>query len=489
MMKTFRALVCFGSLAMSLAGVAIAQRPDANPAIEQAMQAVRDATPKAESDPARPMYHFHPPAQWMNDPNGPVFHNGYYHMFYQHNPYADSWEHMHWGHARSKDLAHWEHLPIALWPSKELGENHCFSGCATRLPDGKPIIFYTSIGDRLPEQWAALPLDDDLLTWQKHPKNPFFTEALHPHKVYEWRDPYAFQAGGKTWLVCGGNLNKSEGGQAAVSLYRAEDPELTQWTFVSTLFQHPDAAIKNIECPNFVRVGDKWVLIISPHGPVQYFMGTFDPDKATFTWDTRGIVDHGTYYAPNGLYDESGRHILWGWLNGFPPEKGWNGCLSLPRVLSIDQGMLVQTPAPELAVLRGNGSKLENLQIANASQLLAEGDMLELRVTLAMNGAAAAGLHVRRSANGTGGATIRLTNDAIDVAGTKASVPEPIGNRAIDLIVYLDKSVMEVYADGGRVCVTRVIDAPPDAQRLELFSEGGATTFVRAESWPMSAIW
>src|SRR2546426_523104 len=133
----------------------------ANDAITRAMSSVRRGTDRASLDPTRPVFHVAPPAGWNNDPNGPIFHGGFYHLFYQHNPYGDSWGNMHWGHVRSRDLVRWEHLPIALWPSKEVGEDHCFSGCATVDGNGQPILFYTSIGPKKraedsAEQWAAL---------------------------------------------------------------------------------------------------------------------------------------------------------------------------------------------------------------------------------------------------------------------------------------------------------------------------------------------
>src|SRR5581483_6331610 len=116
----------------------------------------------------------------------------------------------------------WERLPIALWPSESRGEEHCFSGCAAVTDAGKPLLIYTSIGRRAPEQWAAVPEDDELLRWKKHPANPILTEALHgPVKVHEWRDPFAFRCNGQTYLVCGGNRNASQGGQAVVNVYRA----------------------------------------------------------------------------------------------------------------------------------------------------------------------------------------------------------------------------------------------------------------------------
>jgi len=149
------------TLAVFLVASPLAAAAPASPneAIQRAMASVAAAAPSAQADPTRPLFHVAPPAFWNNDPNGPIYHRGWYHLFYQHNPYGDDWGNMHWGHVRSRDLAHWEHLPIALWPSKESGEDHVFSGCAV-LAKGRPLIFYTSIGrgqgaDVHAEQWAA----------------------------------------------------------------------------------------------------------------------------------------------------------------------------------------------------------------------------------------------------------------------------------------------------------------------------------------------
>ena len=116
--------------------------------IKKATKALQKNIPLAWENPYRPQYHFRPPANWMNDPNGTLYHDGYYHLFYQHNPYRPRWGRIHWGHARSKDLVHWEHLPIALAPDPGWKEVHCFSGCCVIAPDGTPTIFYTNISAR-----------------------------------------------------------------------------------------------------------------------------------------------------------------------------------------------------------------------------------------------------------------------------------------------------------------------------------------------------
>lgn len=249
------------------------------PDIARAMSSVEGASARAEADATRPVYHFRPPALWMNDPNGPIHHGGFYHMFYQHNPYGDRWQHMHWGHARSRDLVHWEHLPIALAPRPEAGEEHCFSGCAVQNAEGQIMLLYTSIGPERragdsAQQFAAVATDESLIHWRPHPANPVLDESLHGDvKIYDWRDPFVFHHEGRTYMVLGGNLNRAQGGKAVVAIYQAENRELSRWRYLGILFTHPDAAVTNIECPNFFKLGDKWLLIVSPHRRVEYFFG------------------------------------------------------------------------------------------------------------------------------------------------------------------------------------------------------------------------
>ncbi len=196
-----------------------------NNAIAQAMAATQAAIPRAQADPWHPLFHVISPAQWMNDPNGPIFYKGYYHLFYQFTPFSDQGGVRYWGHARSRDLVKWESLPIALWPSTELGEESIWSGCCTINGEGKPMAFYTSIGHGKSPfdqavQWAAIG-DDNLITWQKSPANPVLSDQDNEGvKIYDWRDPFIFHDGKKTFLVLGGHLAKD--GDAAVNIYEAQ---------------------------------------------------------------------------------------------------------------------------------------------------------------------------------------------------------------------------------------------------------------------------
>jgi beta-fructofuranosidase len=340
----------------------------------RATAAVEAARPRAQADPARPIFHVTSPAQWVNDPNGPIFHKGVYHLFYQLDPFSDKGGVKYWGHARSRDLAKWEHLPIAIAPSNDRGEESIWSGCCTINGEGKPMIFYTSIATGKSafdhaEQWAATS-DDDLIHWQKSPSNPVLSEALHgDKKIYDWRDPFVFKDGKKTFVVLGGHLEKKGG--AAVNIYEADNPALTQWKYRGVLFTIPGAP--TAECPNFFKLGKQWVLFVSPYGKVQFYVCDFDAMTCRFTARTNGLVDYGpNFYAPNTMLVPDGRRLVWGWVTGFPKGRGWNGCLGLPRELSFSaDGQLRQVPAPQLEKLRGKSITRKNIRLESGSETFA----------------------------------------------------------------------------------------------------------------------
>ena len=332
--------------------------------ITAAEASVAAKAPAVAGDPNRPVYHFRPPCCWMNDPNGTIYHDGWYHVFYQFNPYADVAGGIHWGHTRSRDLVHWEQLSVAVWPSCDLGEEACWSGCAAVTGDGEPVVFYTSRGIdnvRPFEQWAALG-DAEWLTWRKHPRNPILAlgEGDVPPFEPDWRDPFLFHSAGRTFLVLGAATED----EATVALFETEDPALADWRYRGPIYAKPRSEMRFCECPNFFALGDKFVLLLSPYRNVEYTVGAFDADAPAFVPETHGILDpgvsrldhrgnvsteatHANYYATNILYGPEGDCILLGWVRGFRAGQGWNGCLALPRVLTLgSDGRPRQHPCP-----------------------------------------------------------------------------------------------------------------------------------------------
>ena len=242
----------------------------------------------------RPQYHFTPAVNWMNDPNGMVYYNGEYHLFYQYNPFGDTWGHMSWGHAVSRDLVHWEHLPVAL--AEEDGVM-IFSGSAVVDwnntsgfgEEGRPplVAVYTghhTSGERQDQRIAYST--DSGRTWTKYEGNPVLDRAMK-----DFRDPKVFwYEPDEKWVMVLARPHEHK-----VQLYSS--PDLKSWTHLSDF--GPAGAVNGIwECPDLFELpvdGDpgntKWVLVVNlnPGGPAggsagQYFVGHFDGER--FTADT-----------------------------------------------------------------------------------------------------------------------------------------------------------------------------------------------------------
>jgi beta-fructofuranosidase len=465
-------------------------------ALKRAEAAIQAAASRAQADPMRPIFHVTAPAQWVNDPNGPIFHQGFYHLFYQLTPYSDESGIKYWGHVRSRDLAKWEHLPIALAPSNDRGEESVWSGCCVINGQGQPMAFYTSIAPgksalEHAEQWAATG-DADLIRWEKVPANPVLSEALHGEtKIYDWRDPFIFYAGKKTFMVLGGSLNRSKGGQAVVTIYEAENAELTRWQYRGVLFQLPDAEARTAECPNFFKLGNEWVLFVSPYGKVQYFVGEFDVETCRFLPRTRGLVDYGpNFYAPNTMLVLNGRRLVWGWVNGFPGGRGWNGCLSLPRELSFSaDGQLRQMPAPQLIKLRGREVVWRNVPMGEEmkSLPLPEPNTLEIEAEIDLQSASSVQLEIANRGNDQ---RVMMSFDGLElrVMDVKAPLSLAKGERKLKLRIFLDRSVLEVFAN-ETVCLTKTIVPLEAGAALKLQAIGGGAMAPRVRAWPMKSIW
>ena len=469
----------------------------------KAMAAVKVAIPQAEKDSTRPGYHFRPPAQWMNDICGAIYYKGCYHIFYQYNPFSgDRWgaDYTLWAHARSRDLVHWEDLPWALLPMKDRGERRCNSGCVALDDHGRPMIFYTFVPARQDatrlgkrEHWGAIPLDDDLIRWRRVKDAPLMAAGMNGVSAEVnsgWSDPFVFRSDGRTFVTF-----KSCDGLVC----EAQNKELTQWKYAGRM----DGV--DGECPNFFTLQGKWVLLRST-SPPSYVVGEFDPETINFNMSgAAGVLDYGFgrnppkdrawtrgLYATNVFTDANGRRIMLGWVCGFKAGRGWNGCMSLPRILTLDKDhRLIQTPAPELSQLRGQHLRIENLSIANESKVIdgARGEMLEIKAEFIYADAAAFGLRVRCSEDGQDAITLRYANGILNVAGTEVPIARRDGPKTLKLHVFLDRSVMEVFINDGRMSVTRVNYPGENDLGVGVFSENGSVTLKSLDIWQMKPIW
>ena len=434
--------------------------------IARAMSAVQEVVPDALADARRPVYHFHAPAQWMNDPNGFIHLNGWYHLFYQFNPYSTKWGRIHWGHARSRDLVNWQHLPIALWPSENNGEEHVFSGAIYQSSQSQLLAFYTSIAFeeslREPQVWGAVPVDANLITWRKLDNRPVISEKVHGTiHVDEWRDPFLFSEGGNDYMLIGGEID----GRAVVCLYEAENPQLTAWTFRGTFFEYPDPSVKNIECPNLVKVDGRWVLLISVNCRVEYYTGVADMDRGVFVAHKHGVLNEGSY-ASQTISDDCGHSVVVAWVRPID-GPGWSGCLSLPMDLSLrPDGTLVSTPIDAVSSLQTSSNTVSNVSISGSVTILprAIGDTWRVRASIETG--AATELDLLLPVTPSGDQSVRVRYDCrtrvLSIPGLKDLVaPHTTHDDVLNLDIFLDKSLLDVFVNGGEICGTGAYQAEP----------------------------
>jgi len=337
----------------------------------------------------------------MNDPNGPIFWNGQYHMFFQYNPNAAVWGDMHWNHAVSDDMIHWKHLPIALAPTPGWADaDGCFTGSAVN-DNGVATILYTGVQavskdqatlrdgnhNYRETQCLATSNDPDLLKWEKW-KAPVIQPPNDP-KLTGFRDPFLWRDdSAKVWYLGVASGQFKVGGR--VLLYRSRD--LRNWEYLHPLASghwtekentNPVDSGEMWECPDFFPLGKKHVLLYSTAGQVIWEVGELDPKELVFHPQKRGLLDYGAYYAQKTQLDAKGNRILWGWITEKRPDSeliaaGWAGCMSLPRVLSIGKDSSLEMDfAPQFESLRESHLSIRDAASFSTHKPVAIGASLE----------------------------------------------------------------------------------------------------------------
>lgn len=353
----------------------------------------------------RTAFHFQPEENWMNDPNGPLYYKGWYHFFYQYNPHAAVWGDIVWGHAVSKDLIHWLHLPLAMVADKWYDKNGVWTGSATILPDGKIVMLYTgSTNESVQVQNLAYPADHDdplLLKWVKYSGNPVL---VPPPGIgaKDFRDPTTAwkTSEGKWRIIIGSKINKT--GIALV--YDTED--FINYELLSGIL-HGVPKTGMWECVDFYPVSKTGQngLDTSVNGPQvkhviktsldddrhdYYALGTYADKVGKWYPDNPEIdvgigirYDYGIFYASKTFYDQSkGRRVLWGWIGESDSEvadvkKGWASLQGIPRTVVLDTktgSNLLQWPVEEVESLRLKSKNFNNIEVKAGSAVPLELD-------------------------------------------------------------------------------------------------------------------
>jgi len=452
-----------------------------------------------------PRYHLAARAGWMNDPNGLVWFDGWYHAFYQHHPYSTQWGPMHWGHARSQDLVHWEHLPVAIAPEGPEDKDGCFSGSAVVDGDTLALIYtgHKFHGDADNEdnlyQVQCLATSQDGIHFTRQG-----IVVDTPPGVHHFRDPKVWREGESWYMIVGARAGET--GQ--VRLYRSAD--LRQWQ-EEGVFDEAEAGMGFMwECPDIFTLGDKRVLMFSPQGIAAhgfknrnlfqsgYLLGDWQPGQPFVRAGEFVEMDHGhDFYAPQSFLTPDRRRIVIGWLDMWEsplPEQqdGWAGMLSLPRELSLSADNRVQMrPAKEVKSLRQGWypwpiSTLNNQQISVAENAGA------MEVVLNWKGAESDAEQYGLSL----GDGLRIYVDAQmqrlalerrypqhGLCGTR-SVPLTL-DHDLHLRVFIDSSSVEVFVNDGEACLSCRIYPDANQRDLRLFAWSGSASLSDGGAWQL----
>lgn len=443
--------------------------------IKKAQEEIENKKEEVQKAGMRQHYHFMPQTGWLNDPNGLIYYKGKYHFFYQYNPYHGFWDSMHWGHAISEDMLHWEHLPVALAPSEPY-DNHlkggCFSGSAIEK-DGKLFLMYTgttNIGNGF-EQAQCIAYSEDGIHFEKYKGNPVIT-APEGVPTDFFRDPKVWEHDGTYYMVCGAKCEE----KAQALLYKSDD--LFHWEFFNVLAESRGEWGYMWECPDFYPIKDKFVLMFSPMGAGErtsvYLVGDFDYETGKFSYATSGEIDWGfDYYAPQSFQTADGRRIIVGWSNewdwmpfwkdwGPTYKEGWCGSFNIPReVRLMEDGTLQFIPIKELENIREIRYKKEKMVVGEKQQVeLPVGDEVafELRFVIDLEETKAdkIELFLRCGEGKETICTIDLKNAWLSVdrnnadgwsKGVSKSVLFLKDKKELDVCILSDQSSLEIFTD------------------------------------------
>lgn len=460
----------------------------------------------------RPQFHFTPEKNWINDPNGLVFYKDEYHLFYQYNPYGDKWGHMTWGHAVSKDLLHWEHLPLAIEEYNDpiTGDSTMiFSGTAlidkgntSGLCEGEDcmIAIYTSNlhkdNQGLRQHQSLAYSNDQGRTWKRYDKNPILDLELK-----DFRDPKVFwHEADQKWVMA---LVVPE--VFKVQFYQSQN--LTEWKHMSDFGDQGDT-LRIWECPDLYQLPveneegkSKWVLSLSgshPAGPtfvgMQYFVGEFD--GTTFKADNKEIryIDFGKDFYAGIVYNNlPERTVMVGWMNNWTygnqvPTQPWRGAMAFPRTLSLrkigNEYRLIQNPIEEFVSLRGD--EIANLEEYSGGSFEIEmevapdaGEVIELfsfKNQQVGIGVEKGLVYVDRSRSGV----VDFQKDF--PSNDKAPV---LSSGNVKLRILVDQSSVEVFVNDGEATITSLI-FPNRRNKIRITHR---QKILSLRAWEIKSVW
>ena len=482
----------------------------------------RTSRAQLADDPHRPIYHYVNPEGNLNDPNGFCFWQGRYHLFYQAYPPEDSRQH--WGHAYSEDLVHWHDLPLAIYPDPE---DKCFSG-ATLVEKDRVLACYHGIEEGT---MVAISSDPLLLNWEKITGKaviPIVDTDLtgRPYHVF---DPCIWREDDGYYSLSGGYIDGPIFEDCRMSQFLFHSQDLKRWIYLgrfieNDIFTDPgeDGAV-----PYFWPIGDKYILIFASHQRgSQYLIGDYDKINHRFRATHHGRFNfgplrNGGIHAPSAFPDGKGGIYAIHNINQGKNTDGWNHIMSLVRKLTLnDDGTLRIEPAGEIEKQRGKHQHItKTILKPNQETLLpVEGNAVELSIKLDPGSARELRIELLRSENRQEYTLIRYLKqggintspgnyqgrgDALVIDNAQSSSrssdvlarpPETAPfqlreNELLDLRIFIDKSVVELFANQRQAMGLRAYPDREDSVGVSLTAVGGEATLQSLDAWEMHSIY
>lgn len=412
--------------------------------------------------------HLKAPGNWINDPNGFIYYKGNYHLFYQYFPYAPSWGTMHWGHAVSKDLVSWEHLGVALFPTKYEDQNGCFSGSAVEH-DGKMYLYYTGVHYNKPdpnnihmcldEQFDSAQMmiaSENGFTFDNFEDKAVIIPPLSDQKIGDrthTRDPKVWRGKDAWYMVLG---SKDETGNGKLIFYKSSN--LKDWMFVNSASKGNGFGCM-WECPDYFETEGGEVLMISPMGLVndgkRYVEQSIcmpvkfnESDCSIDIPDRYQYLDYGQdLYAPQSTVDEEGKRVVIAWMR-MPEAVGgkWSGMFCIPRIVEVKNGHIYFRAHPH--VTEKFTHQAEDVTELNRSMYRVSGDV-EDGGTLDIGG-------------------YRISRKGKKIYADRSSVFEGFGDYRMQfdtpevkdgyhLDVYVDENLIEIFVNNGEYVISNIV--------------------------------
>ena len=463
---------------------------------------------------------FRLPKTGVTTPNGLVYNNGLYHLFYQHNPFGNIWGHMTWAHATSKDLTHWKHLPIAI---PEENGVMIFSGtCVVDKnntsgfgKNGKApmVAVYTGHVENVNQsQCIAYSLDDGI-TWTKYTNNP----VLDLHKK-DFRDPKIFWYEPKKYWVMALMLSVEH----VVQFYAS--PNLKDWKHLSNFGPVGDTS-GVWECPDLTPVPvkgkpdkKKWLLQMSMNASMQYFVGEFDGVQFTNenSVDKINRPDYGPdYYAAIAYNQLPATHLptAIGWINNWNyaneiPTTPWKSAMSLPRNLSVkkinNEWVLIQKPVATINSLRTTIFKLQNEIVADEKLLPVKTTQFEMELSIEPGTSSTSGVRLAVGNSNYFEIGYDAAKEIFYIDRSKAGSTAFNENfkqlsrfekfislkaKKLQLHIFYDNSIVEIFVNDGEAVFTSQLFSAEKNNGIELFNTGNKTKFSNLQFWKMKTVW